>query len=82
MENLHGDSNKVCINAGISYSFQVSQNWNSRCSRGMYGASSDTKTSAKSFAVFPQTLRGPIKSDFFEQNWKYLSTPFSSGAGL
>ena len=33
----------------------------------MYGASSDTKTSAKSFADFPQTSRGPIKSDFFEQ---------------
>ena len=33
----------------------------------MYGASSETKTSAKSFADFPQTSRGPIKSDFFEQ---------------
>ena len=48
----------------------------------MYGASSDTKTSAKSFADFPQTSRGPIKSDFFEQNWKYLSIPFSCEAGL
>ena len=48
----------------------------------MYGASSDTKISAKSFADFPQTSRGPIKSDFFEQNWKYLSIPFSYGAGL
>ena len=32
----------------------------------MYGASSDTKTLAKSFADFPNTLRDPIKSDFFE----------------
>ena len=47
----------------------------------MYGASSDTKTSAKSFADFPIS-RGPIKTDFFEQNWKYLSIPFSYGAGL
>ena len=42
----------------------------------------DTKTSANKFAVFPQTSRGPRKSDFFEQNWNYLSIPFSSGADL
>ena len=48
----------------------------------MNGASSDTKTSAKSFADFPNTSRGPIKSDFFEHNRKYLSIPFSFGAGL
>ena len=48
----------------------------------MYGAYSDTKTSAKSFTDFPNDSRGPIKSDFFEQIWKYLSITFSSGAGL
>ena len=82
MGNLYGESSKVCINASISNSFPASQNWNSRCSSWMYGASSDTKTSANSFAVFPQTSRVPRKSDFFENNWKYLSIPFSSGADL
>ena len=48
----------------------------------MNGASSDTKTSAKSFADFQNTSRGPIKSDFFEHNRKYLSIPFWFGAGL
>ena len=73
---------QVCIIAGISNSFQVSQKWNSRCSRGMYGASSDTKTSTKTFADFPYTSLDPIKRDFFEQNWIYLPIPFSSGVGL
>ena len=82
MENVHGESSKVCIIAGISNSFRVSQKWNSRCSRGMYGASSDTKTSAKTFADFLYTSRDPISSDFSEQNWKYLSIPFSFGVGL
>ena len=48
----------------------------------MYGASFDTKTSAESFADFPNTSRGPIESDFFKQNKRYLSIPFLSGAGL
>ena len=47
-----------------------------------FGASSDAKTFAKSLADFPNTPRDPIKSDFFEQIWKYLSIQLSSGAGL
>ena len=40
------------------------------------------KLRPKALPFSPQISRGPIKSDFCGQNWKCLSTSFSSGTGL
>ena len=66
MENLHGESSKVCINANISIPSKSLKNEIVVAVKKMYGASFDTRTSAESFVDFPQTSRG-IKCDIFEQ---------------